>query len=135
VILTSGDADCQYGTQFKELNSLLNRQVAEYETNLKASTHTLSESTYAGPAFSPSGPSSAVEAEAYSHRLGGGGGQRWGDEDTPQARRGRVLAATLRRLEKEEQEIEDMCGSGAVPSTTTGTAEARNDPAAESEKK
>lgn len=33
------------------------------------------------------------------------------EEDSPQARRERVLAATLRRLEKEEAEIENMCGS------------------------
>lgn len=67
-----------------------------------------------------------MEADAYvhSHRLdgGGGGGGALGihlegetgeDEDTPQARRERVLAATLRRLEERDKEIEDMCGSGS----------------------
>lgn len=116
--------------------------MAEYEANVKASSHTLS--SYAGPTYdlastrTQRSPESAqIEAEAYAHRLGSGNGEDdhthdhthtqiftntftvivnepgpMMTEDSPEARRERVLAATLRRLEKEEVEIENMCGSG-----------------------
>ena len=49
---------------------MLNRQVAEYEADVKASSHTLS--SHVGPTYDPSAStSSEVEAEAFAHRLGG----------------------------------------------------------------
>jgi hypothetical protein len=74
-----------------------------------------------GPAFDTSSAillsssQAEIEAEVYSHRPSGGGeclatGEER-EEDTPQARRNRILAATLPRLEEQEKEIEDMYGN------------------------
>ena len=51
-------------------------------------------------------------AEATAHVLGGSDGADVSGE-TPSARRARVLEATMKRLEAQEKEIEDMCGSTA----------------------
>lgn len=93
---------------------------------MKESSHTLS--SYTGPSYSQStyDPSLEVEAFAQRHRLGslvdtvtvGHEVSEGREEDERAVRRGRVLAATLRRLEKEEMEIEEMCGSGSGGGTS-----------------
>ncbi|KNZ75166.1 Ubiquitin and WLM domain-containing protein [Termitomyces sp. J132] len=82
-----GDHD----NNFKELNSKLNREVAEFERAAANGTHYLSEveDTYQ--------PSSELEAEAHSYILGG-----------------RVLEATMARLHKEDEELEKSCGTGSA---------------------
>lgn len=96
-----------YGMQFKALNSQLNREVAEFERAKASGTHYLSEPGYE--------PSSHLEAEAimatsYSNVLGGSGASSFLD-DSREGRRQRVLDATMARLRKEEEEIEDHCGT------------------------
>jgi hypothetical protein len=54
-------------------------------------------------------PSIETQAEATAHVLGGVSASSSGD--TPEARRARALQAALDRLSREDQEIEDMCGS------------------------
>ena len=67
-----------------------------------------------GPGGAVYQPSSAgdpdLRAEATAHVLGGSDGPDV-SEDTPAARRARVLEATMNRLKGQEKEIEDMCGS------------------------
>jgi hypothetical protein len=92
-------------SQFKELNSLLNRQVAEYEASVKNGTHSLS--VYSGPEYEPS-----LEAEVLKSGFTLGGSSSTVMDDTAEARRDRVLKATLARLARDEKEIEDMCGNG-----------------------
>ncbi|KAG8835590.1 hypothetical protein FRC17_002182 [Serendipita sp. 399] len=105
---------------FKALNSRLNREVAEFERQLRESTHTLMGS---GPVYTPTNAESEMMAEATSHVLGGGSSLP-GDNATltPAERRARVLEATLKRLQAEEQHIEDMCGSTATTTTTSGVS-------------
>jgi len=50
-------------------------------------------------------------AEATAHVLGGNSAQIDTSNLSPAERRARVLEATLRRLQAEEKEIEDMCGN------------------------
>jgi hypothetical protein len=50
-------------------------------------------------------------AEATAYVLGGGSSPSGSADLTPAERRARVLEATLKRLQAEEQNIEDMCGS------------------------
>ena len=97
--------------QFKELNSTLNREVAAFERARAAGTHTLGGS----PGFGA--PESTLEAEAQEHVLGlggshvlGGGGAS-GAGDSPHERRRKVLEAAMARLRKEEEELEDRCGT------------------------
>ncbi|KAI0272552.1 WLM domain-containing protein [Gloeopeniophorella convolvens] len=95
-----GDHD----NNFKELNSRLNREVAEFERRTHENTHTLgdSEDSYE--------PSSELEAEARAYVLGGTGTAPSASESTEERRR-RVLQATMSRLRKEEDEIEQSCGT------------------------
>ncbi|KAI0794524.1 WLM-domain-containing protein [Fomes fomentarius] len=100
-----GDHD----NNFKELNSTLNREVAEFERATAAGTHHLTTPNMESP-------HSALEAEAQEHVLGGsytlGGPIPSGSSsDTPEERRRKVLEATMSRLRKEEQELEDRCGT------------------------
>ncbi|KAL1941241.1 hypothetical protein VTO73DRAFT_7453 [Trametes versicolor] len=95
-----GDHD----NNFKELNSTLNREVAEFERAEAAGTHHLT-----GDGFEPT--YSALEAEAQEYVLGGGGSSTSSALDSPEERRRKVLAATMRRLQKEEEELEDRCGT------------------------
>ncbi|GLB41640.1 putative WLM-domain-containing protein [Lyophyllum shimeji] len=92
---------------FKELNSKLNREVAEFERAAAQGTHYLDrpDEVYE--------PSSELEAEAHSHVLGGGSAPGLGPamDDTREERRRRVLAATMARLRKEEEELEQSCGT------------------------
>ncbi|KAH9913557.1 WLM-domain-containing protein [Epithele typhae] len=100
-----GDHD----NNFKELNSTLNREVAEFERAQAAGTHHL------GSASSFDGPRPALEAEAQEYSLGGayalGGSGVSSDTDSPEERRRKMLEATMNRLKKEEEEMEDRCGT------------------------
>lgn len=97
--------------QFKEMNSQLNREVADFERNSAEGTHYL---TGSGDAYHPS---SELEAEAQSYILGGGpqtlGGSGASGDDSREDRRRRVLEATMKRLQKEEEELEERCGTAA----------------------
>ncbi|RDX51227.1 WLM-domain-containing protein [Lentinus brumalis] len=101
-----GDHD----NNFKELNSTLNKEVAEFERAQAAGTHFLND-----PGFEA--PQSALEAEAQAYVLGGsqvlGGASTSSATDSPEERRRKVLEATMNRLRKEEQELEDRCGTSA----------------------
>ncbi|KAF8075149.1 WLM-domain-containing protein [Lyophyllum atratum] len=98
-----GDHD----NNFKELNSKLNREVAEFETAAAQGTHYLSGR---GDVYEPS---SELEAEAHVHILGGGRTTGLGPamDDSREERRRRVLEATMARLRKEEEELEQSCGT------------------------
>ena len=97
--------------EFKILNSELNAQVEAYERKVKEGTHRLSEMDVYVPPEETSGQDSIEET---AHVLGGGGAASEPlDEDNLQAKRQRVLMATMRRLEKSEAEIEKGCGSAA----------------------
>ena len=93
-----------WNPQFKELNSTLNKEVAEFERAQAAGTHHL-----AGPGFES--PHSALEAEAQEYVLGGGGISAASASDTPEERRRKILDATMRRLQREEEELEQRCGT------------------------
>ena len=54
-------------------------------------------------------PSSELEAEAHVHILGGGGMSSL--DESREDRRRRVLEATMKRLRKEEEELEQSCGT------------------------
>lgn len=62
----------------------------------------------------------SLEAEAQEYILGGGGPNTVGgipsDAESREERRRRILEATMSRLKKEEEELEQSCGS-AGPST------------------
>ncbi|KAI8996613.1 WLM-domain-containing protein [Trametes punicea] len=90
-----GDHD----NNFKELNSTLNREVAEFERAQAAGTHHLT-----APGFES--PHSALEAEAQEYVLGGGAYTLGAPE-----RRKKILEATMKRLRKEEEELEQRCGT------------------------
>ncbi|KAK7056496.1 hypothetical protein VNI00_003052 [Paramarasmius palmivorus] len=100
-----GDHD----NNFKELNSQLNREVAEYERSSSAGTHALVDDF--ADAYEPS---AEAEAEARAYVLGGAAGNI--QSDSVDDRRRRVLDATLSRLRKEDKEVEDSCGT-AGPSS------------------
>ncbi|RPD52141.1 WLM-domain-containing protein [Lentinus tigrinus ALCF2SS1-7] len=101
-----GDHD----NNFKELNSTLNKEVAEFERAQAAGTHYLGSAGF-------DAPQSALEAEAQAYVLGGsrvlGGASTSSATDSPEERRRKVLEATMNRLRKEEQELEDRCGTSA----------------------
>ncbi|PIL24649.1 hypothetical protein GSI_12533 [Ganoderma sinense ZZ0214-1] len=103
-----GDHD----NNFKELNSQLNRDVAEFERARATGAHILSGRR---PEFSHAG--SALEAEAQEYVFGGAytlGGTGTSDlGDSPEERRRKVLEATMNRLREEEKELEDRCGTAA----------------------
>jgi hypothetical protein len=117
-----GDHD----NNFKELNSILNREVAEFERSRTAGTHHL------GGGAGDSYYEPALEADAYAggaYVLGGksisspAGGS--GQDESRDARRLRALEAATRRLQEREAEIEQMCGSTG---TIHGEDEAKNAP-------
>ncbi|KAF8555673.1 WLM-domain-containing protein [Imleria badia] len=93
-----GDHD----NNFKELNSQLNSEVAEFEAAEKRGTHYLSDLRGAYK------PSSNEEAEALIHVLGGHGTPLG---DSAEDRRRRALDAATARLRKEEEELEKSCGT------------------------
>ncbi|KAJ2915944.1 hypothetical protein MD484_g4489, partial [Candolleomyces efflorescens] len=100
-----GDHD----NNFKELNSQLNREVAEYERAVTEGAHSLSGQSLSSAVYSP-GSSSELEAEAQAYVLGGSGAPVSGlQSESAEDRRRRVLEATMNRLRKEEEEIEHSC--------------------------
>ncbi|KAF9038553.1 WLM-domain-containing protein [Panaeolus papilionaceus] len=91
---------------FKELNSKLNREVAEFERSKVAGTHYLA----GGPEYDVYQPSSELEAEANTYILGGSSSSNISYESQEDRRR-RILEATMNRLRKEEEDIEHSCGT------------------------
>jgi len=101
-----------HGVDFKEFNSKLNREVAEFDRGVRDGTHHL----WQGDAVFES--SASLEAEAHAHILGGGGvGVDVLDGESREERRRRLLEATMNRLRKEEEELEESCGTGARSSS------------------
>ncbi|KAG6850665.1 hypothetical protein H0H93_010393 [Arthromyces matolae] len=90
-----GDHD----NNFKELNSKLNREVAEFERSVAEGTHYLSQP---GDTYLPS--SSDLEMEAQSYMF---------TDDSRDEMRSRILQATMARLRKEEEDLENSCGTGS----------------------
>ncbi|KAG2137574.1 WLM-domain-containing protein [Suillus bovinus] len=90
----------EHNNDFKELNSQLNREVAEFEAAARIGTHELSDlrDTYQ--------PSSDEEVEALIHVLGGTGLR---GNDTMEDRRIRAVEAATLRLRNEE--LERSCGT------------------------
>ncbi|CBQ71584.1 conserved hypothetical protein [Sporisorium reilianum SRZ2] len=104
--------------EFKILNSELNAQIEAFERAQQQGAHSLVE----GDVYEPSAPAlSAGSADGGGgHRLGGGSTSSAGGESSAEERRQRILAATMRRLEREEQEIEQSCGSAASAASQNG---------------
>ncbi|KAG6332754.1 hypothetical protein ID866_6337 [Astraeus odoratus] len=97
-----GDHD----NNFKELNSRLNREVAEFEAAQAHGTHYLADvrDTYQ--------PTSHEEAEALGHVLGGSNAPL---SNSVEDRRLRTLEAVTSRLKKQEEELEQSCGTTIPP--------------------
>ncbi|KAI0318757.1 WLM domain-containing protein [Amylostereum chailletii] len=99
---------------FKELNSLLNRQVLEYEN----SSYTLGSDSRGD--YQPSASTSELEAEARAHvHVLGGASPAPATNESIEERRRKMLETTMSRLRKEEEELEQSCGTA---STTSGEA-------------
>ncbi|EPQ27633.1 uncharacterized protein PFL1_04771 [Pseudozyma flocculosa PF-1] len=106
-----------HANDFKTFNSELNAQIAGFEQRKAEGTHALVE----GDAYDPDAAAMAVPGgdggggAAGGRRLGSGSGSGSSDANggptSVKERRQRILEATMRRLEKEEQEIEESCGS------------------------
>ncbi|KAI6023307.1 WLM-domain-containing protein [Pisolithus marmoratus] len=92
----------EHDDNFKELNSRLNREVAEFEAVQAHGTHYLVDvrGTYQ--------PSSNEEGEALVHVLGGTNTPL---TDSIEDRRRRILEAAISRLKKQEEELEHSCGT------------------------
>lgn len=56
-------------------------------------------------------PAIELEAAAHSHTLGGASSTTSGRDDTPEQRRRKVLEATMQRLRKEDEDVEQSCGT------------------------
>ncbi|KAJ6632556.1 WLM domain-containing protein [Mycena sp. CBHHK59/15] len=100
-----------HDNDFKELNSQLNREVAEYERAVAQGTHRLQS----GDMYEPE----SLENEALTSQVLGGGSRSRNslETDSVEERRRRMLEAALNRLRKEEEELENSCGT-AGPSET-----------------
>ncbi|KAI5123182.1 hypothetical protein M0805_003949 [Coniferiporia weirii] len=98
-----GDHD----NNFKALNSLLNKEVAGFERAQRAGAHTLGGP---GPVYDSSTSTSAleIESEAQAYILGGSSATL---SDTREERRRRALEAAVGRLRREEEELEQSCGT------------------------
>lgn len=111
--------------EFKILNSELNAQIEAFERAQRTGTHSLVE----GDVYEPSAPALSLRENdsatvgattaVNSHRLGGSTTSS-STMVSAEERRHRILMATMRRLEKEEQEIEQSCGSAANAAFTNG---------------
>lgn len=78
----------------------------EFERDARAGTHSL------GGGGAVYEPEPALEAEAHAHILGGASpGASRPVVDSREERRRRVLEATMNRLRKEEEELEQSCGT------------------------
>lgn len=83
----------------------------DYERTAKEGKHTLT-GWGEGDMYQPA---SELEAEAHVHILGGNGVQLSGSGDeSREERRRRILEATMGRLKKEEEELEQSCGTGRL---------------------
>jgi hypothetical protein len=86
----------------------LNREVAQFESASRAGANRLA----GGDVYEPE-----LEAEAYSNILGGasytlgGSASSGGAQDSREERRRRILEATMSRLKKEDEELEQSCGT------------------------
>jgi hypothetical protein len=96
--------------QFKRLNSQLNREVVDFDRARAAGTHTLTTSTDPYGIYEP--PEQEMEAEAWSHVLGGSSSTTSIDGDSRDDMRKRMLEATVKRLQREEEQLESSCGTG-----------------------
>ena len=99
--------------KFKELNSKLNREVANFEVSVSEGTHYLSDhADIYQPSSEPDGE------ESHTYVLGGNtAGSSSGE--SAEERRSRVLKATMNRLLRNEEDIEHSCGTGRnAPSST-----------------
>jgi len=109
-----GDHD----NNFKELNSKLNREVVEFERAIAAGAHHLASADMYEPGLD-------LEAEAHTHMLGEGtyvlGGESNLLGDSREERRRRALEATMRRLRKQEEEVEQSCGTAGPAATSSET--------------
>jgi hypothetical protein len=101
-----------YPFQFKELNSKLNKEVAEFERSTSEGTHLMDS----GDVYEPS---LEHEVEAHAHVLGGSGIASVSLNESREDRRRKVLEATMSRLRKEEEELEQSCGTAGPPATRT----------------
>jgi len=100
---------------FKELNSQLNREVANFEISASEGTHYLSD-----PAdiYQPSSELPVVPEETNTYVLGGTG-SRSSSSESAEERRSRVLKATMNRLLRNEEDIEHSCGTGRNATSST----------------
>ncbi|KAJ7747685.1 WLM-domain-containing protein [Mycena maculata] len=98
-----------HDNDFKELNSQLNREVAEFERSVTEGTHRLQ----AGDIYEPE---DLENVALTSHVLGGT--QSSPGADSVEERRRRMLEAALSRLQKEEEELENSCGTAGPAETT-----------------
>ncbi|THH17445.1 hypothetical protein EW146_g3366 [Bondarzewia mesenterica] len=96
-----GDHD----NNFKELNSRLNREVVEFERAAREGAHLLVDG------LGGYQPTSELEAEARVYVLGGDGVTGPSANESIEERRRRMLEATMNRLRKEEEELEQSCGT------------------------
>ena len=97
--------------KFKELNSKLNREVADFEISVTEGTHYLSDPS---DIYQPS----AELPVAHTHVLGGtGSGSSSGE--SAEERRSKVLEATMNRLLRIEEDIEHSCGTGRHASSSS----------------
>ncbi|KAF5379623.1 hypothetical protein D9757_009221 [Collybiopsis confluens] len=109
-----GDHD----NNFKELNSLLNREVAAYESSVQSGTNVLG---YSGDVYE--GPS-MTQLDSFSQVLGGTSTTSAGSTamsllaDSAEDRRGRALEAAEKRLRQEEEEMESSCGTAGRSAVT-----------------
>ncbi|KAJ7117903.1 WLM-domain-containing protein [Mycena crocata] len=97
-----------HDNDFKELNSQLNREVAEFERAAVEGTHRLQT----GDMYEPD---PLENAALTSHVLGGS--SRF-HSDSVEDRRRMMLEAALNRLQKEEEELENSCGTAGPAETT-----------------
>ncbi|SAM86477.1 uncharacterized protein UBRO_08942 [Ustilago bromivora] len=96
--------------EFKMLNSELNAQIEAFQKGQQDGSHKLVE----GDVYEPSAPALSSGISSGGHRLGGSTKSASRDAVTAEERRQRILMATMRRLKREEQEIEQSCGSAAT---------------------
>lgn len=99
--------------QFKALNSLLNKEVTDFERDQRTGAHTLSGSD---SVYSPPTSAHALEliSEAQSYILGGSSSTL---NNSREERRRLALEAAISRIRKEEEELEHSCGT-AGPQTS-----------------
>lgn len=93
---------------FKNMNSLLNKEVAQYEATVKAGTHTLIDTASVYP-----GSAASLQENFVGGMIGGTnilGGESTAPS-TAEERRALMVQAAMRRFEEEESEIEDRCAT------------------------